>query len=71
MATRKTTVTIDDEVIGRVAEALGTHGIKDTIDAALREVLVQQARREALRQLRTLDGLDLDDPSVMAAAWRD
>lgn len=71
MATRKTTLTIDEALISQAGEVLGTHGIKDTIDAALREVVVARARRDVIRQLRTMDGLDLNDPEVMAAAWRE
>lgn len=67
---RKTTLEIDDAVLEDARRILGTRGIKDTVDAALRQVRVQDARRELLEQLRTLDGLDLDDPEVMGSAWR-
>lgn len=67
---RKTTLEIDDEVLEDARRVLGTRGIKDTVDAALREVRVQDARRRLVVQLRTLDGLDLDDPEVIRSAWR-
>ncbi len=67
---RKTTLEIDDEILADARRILGTHGIKDTVDAALREVRLQDARRRLIEQLRTLDGLDLDDPDVMRAGWR-
>ena len=67
---RKTTLEIDDETLADARRILGTSGIKDTVDAALREVRVQDARRRLIDQLRTLEGLDLDDPEVMRAAWR-
>ena len=67
---RKTTLEIDDEVLAEARRILGTHGIKDTVDAALRQVRVQDARRALIEQLRSQDGLDLADPDVMRAAWR-
>lgn len=67
---RKTTLEIDDAVLAEARRILGTRGIKDTVDAALREVRVQDARRGLIRQLGELDGLDLDDPDVMRRAWR-
>lgn len=67
---RKTTLEIDDEVLSEARRVLGTDGIKDTVDAALREVLGNQARRELVVQLSTHDGLDIADPDVMREAWR-
>lgn len=67
---RKTTLEIDDTVLEDAKRILGTHGIKDTVDAALRAVRVQEARRELTSQLRSLDGLDLADADVMRGAWR-
>lgn len=67
---RKTTLEIDDVVLEDAKRILGTHGIKDTVDAALRAVRVQEARRELTSQLRSLDGLDLADADVMRSAWR-
>ena len=66
----KTTLVIDERKLRRVRKVLGTHGIKDTIDGALDEVLALDARRRLIEKLRTMKGLDLDDPEVMAGAWR-
>jgi hypothetical protein len=33
-------------------------------------LLQLEARRETIRQLREMDGLDLDQPDVMLSAWR-
>lgn len=71
MGVRKTTLQVDDEVIARAREVLGTKGIKDTIDAALRQVIVVEARRREAERMRTMRGLDLDDPEVMKQAWRE
>ena len=66
----KTTLKIDDAKVRRVRRLLGTKGIRDTIDRALDEVLALDARRRLAEKLRTMNSLDLDDPEVMAQAWR-
>jgi hypothetical protein len=33
-------------------------------------VLALDARRQAIRQLQEMDGLELDRPELMAKAWR-
>jgi Arc/MetJ family transcription regulator len=67
---RKTTLVIDDDLIAEAREALGTTGLKETIDAALREAVNARLRREHFERLRSMDGLDLADPEVMEQAWR-
>ncbi len=66
----RTTLVIDSAKLAKVRRLLGTKGIKDTIERALDEIIALEARRRAVEQLRTMDGLDLDDPAVMARAWR-
>jgi len=66
---RKTTLEIDDEVLDEARRILGTHGIKDTVDAALRAVRAQEARAALVDQLAS-GSLDLDDPAIMGDAWR-
>jgi len=70
MARRRTLVDIDPDLLDAAKSFLGTTTIKDTIDAALREIVRSQVTREHLRDMHTLEGLDLDDPEVMAQAWR-
>lgn len=67
---RKTTIEVDDELFNRVRAALGTHGLKATVQRAFEEVLAQESRRLAIQQLREMSGLDLDGPEVMSGAWR-
>ena len=67
---RKTSVDIDDNLIEQVRGVLGTSSIKETIDSALREVLRGEARRQEVRALAKMDGLDLANEEVMAKAWR-
>lgn len=69
MAVRKTTLTVDDDVLSMAQQALGTRGIKDTIDAALHEAIVAETHRDYFDRLRTMRGLDLEDPDVMGQAW--
>lgn len=67
---RKTSVDIDDRLVEQVRDLLGTSSIKETIDRALREVVRSAARREEVRALTVMEGLDLADQRVMAGAWR-
>lgn len=67
---RKTTLEIDDELFARARQVLGTRGLKDTVQRALEEIVALDARLRSIERLRTMDGLDLDDPEVMARAWR-
>lgn len=67
---RKTTLTIDDDLVAQAGAVLGTRGLKATIDRALEEVVALAARRAAIQQLVEMRGLELDQPDVMAAAWR-
>lgn len=56
----KTAVNIDRELIQQVAGVLGTTGITDTIDAALREIMARAARERLLERLRTMTDEDRD-----------
>jgi Arc/MetJ family transcription regulator len=67
---KKTTLEFDEELFERTRDVLGTRGLKATVRRAFEEVIAMDARRRALRQLEDMEGLDLDQPDVMAAAWR-
>jgi Arc/MetJ family transcription regulator len=43
---RRTTVDLDDDKLRRVQAIFGTTSIKDTLDAALDEVLAERRRRQ-------------------------
>lgn len=66
----KTTIELDQQLLRDAQEALGTRGLKATVERALEEVVIRERRRQAIEQLRTLDGLDLDKPEVMTQAWK-
>ena len=48
---RKTTIAIDDELVAKASAILGTKGIKETVNRALHEVLVQDARLHEIERL--------------------
>ena len=55
---RRTTIEVDEELLGRAQAALGTRGLKDTVDAALGEA-IRRNQRERLAQ-RIERGLGVD-----------
>lgn len=48
----RTVIDLDDELVASVAKELGTSTKKDTVNAALREVLTNRRRAVALTRLR-------------------
>ena len=48
----RTVIDLDDDLVSRVARELGTSTKKDTVNAALREVLENRRRALALTRLR-------------------
>ena len=48
----RTVIDLDDELVASVAKELGTSTKKDTVNAALREVLTNRRRALALTRLR-------------------
>jgi Arc/MetJ family transcription regulator len=69
MATRKTSVEIDEELLLEVREIFGTTTLRETIEQAFREVVRRRARRDDVLALAGMRGMELDDPDVMAGAW--
>jgi Arc/MetJ family transcription regulator len=65
----KTSVDIDPDKLHRTREILGTTSIRDTIDAAFREVIRVDAARElvALAQAGAFDALL--EPDAEAKLW--
>lgn len=66
----KTLVDIDDELLADVAEQLGTKTKKDTVNAALAEVLRVRRVADHVDHLRVGAVADLLDPEVMKDACR-
>ena len=70
MASRKTSVVIDEELLAAAQAVLDTKTVKDTIERAFLEVVRVRAREEEVEALSSLQGMDLDSDEVMAGAWR-
>ena len=66
----KTTIEVDDELVARASAILGTRGLKATVQRALEEVVAREARRRFAERLQSMDGIELDNPDLMAEAWR-
>jgi hypothetical protein len=67
---RKTSFEVDFAKIDSVKEILGTTTLTDTVDAALDEIIQLQQRSRLVELLFTPGRLQLDQPEVMAGAWR-
>jgi Arc/MetJ family transcription regulator len=70
MASRKTSVVIDEDLLSAVQEVLETRTVKDTIEQAFMEVLRARAREEEVEALAARRGMELGDDEVMSKAWR-
>jgi Arc/MetJ family transcription regulator len=66
----KTRIDLDEELFDRARSILGTSGKSETVNAALREVVVRQAGQEWLDWWASDPLPDLRDPEVMREAWR-
>jgi Arc/MetJ family transcription regulator len=66
----KTLIDIDEQYLAAAQEALHTGTKKDTVNAALREVVALAARRRDLQRLTSGGLSDLEDDNVMREAWR-
>jgi len=64
---RRTTLDIDEEMLAQAREILGTRGIKDTVDEALREVVRREAGERLIAWLK--ENEDLRNPEIMDRAW--
>jgi hypothetical protein len=67
---RKTSFEVDFDKLEAVRELLGTRTLTETVDAALDEVLKREQRKQLVELLFTPGVLEIDDPDVMAGAWR-
>ncbi len=69
----KTLIDIDDDVLAEVAEVLGTTTKKDTVDAALRKILADRRRTDALDGMilaaRNGDFDEMLDPQYKMKVW--
>lgn len=66
----KTALRLDEDLLCQAREVLGTKTATETIHAALAEVVARRTRERLFARLRTQDGIDLADETVMAQAWQ-
>ena len=62
---RRTTIEIDDALLEQAQEALGTKGLKETVDTAFREVVRRFLRDRLARRIETGEGVDRS-PALLA-----
>ena len=55
---RRTTIEVDDELLSRAQEALGTRGLKDTVEKAFREAIRRDLRERLAARIETGAGID-------------
>ena len=65
MVSRRTTIEVDDELLRQAQAALGTAGLKDTVDAAFREAVRRSLRLQLADQIESGDGVDRS-PQLLA-----
>jgi Arc/MetJ family transcription regulator len=71
VAIRKTALLLDDDLVARAKEILGTATTTETLAEALREVIRMQGRARHFERLRRREGMDLHEPEVLRGEWRD
>ena len=69
-ARRKTSFEVDFAKVDAARDILGTKSLTDTVDGALDEVIKLEQRQRLVDLLFEPGALQLDDPAVMAGAWR-
>jgi Arc/MetJ family transcription regulator len=66
----RTLIDANDELLERARVLLGTTTKKDTVNAALAQVVALAARRQLVEDARAGQLDDALDPTVMDRAWR-
>lgn len=65
-----TQIELDQDLLAKAAEILGTATKKDTVNEALRRVVLGELRRRHVDELAAGALPDLADADIMASAWR-
>lgn len=55
---RRTTLQVDDELLAQAQAALGTSGLKDTVETAFRQAIRRALRERLADRIATGDGVD-------------
>ena len=61
---------MDFDKVDAARELLGTRTLTETVDAALDEIVKREQRRKLVELLHTPGVLEINNPDVMAGAWR-
>ncbi len=69
---RRTTIVVSEELLADAQAALGTRGLKDTVDRALQEAVRAAARDRLAARLESGEGFDrvLLGDDARRAQWR-
>ena len=67
---KRTSLEIDEGQLARAQRALGTSGVKDTIDRALAEVIRADLRRQLAERVRSGEGIDRGNEMLDASRRR-
>jgi Arc/MetJ family transcription regulator len=70
VVTRRSSIIVDDALLEEAQEALGTRGLKETVDAALREAIRTRRRMQLLARLRDPNGFDDEALRRAGDQWR-
>lgn len=63
----RTTIEIDAALLDEAREVLGTTGIRETVEAAMRRAIDAELRRQLAAQIRSGEGFDTG-PDILAQA---
>ncbi|HKT01467.1 MAG TPA: type II toxin-antitoxin system VapB family antitoxin [Rugosimonospora sp.] len=66
----KTVIDIDENLLVRAQKILGTPTKKETVNAAMREIIRRAAVEQFIEMGHSGAFRDLADPDIMAQAWR-
>ena len=67
---RRTSLEIDEHQLTQAQRALGTSGVKDTIEMALQEVIRAAFRRQLAARIRSGEGIDRSEQMLEASrSW--
>ena len=62
---RRTTLEVNDRLLEQAQQALGTRGLKATVDGAFREVIRRHLRERLAARIETGEGIDRS-PELLA-----
>lgn len=66
---RRTSIELDEAQLKKAQEALGTTGVKDTVERAFEEVIRAELRRRLAERIRSHEGLERG-PEILEATRR-